>query len=87
MSIAQTTPFSLFLYENMDNIRKPFANPEQVIKQALEIWENMPQELKFIYFKKTHYLFVERLEKKKYSMIRNFDDIDIDDINHYNNEA
>ena len=60
MSIQQTTPFSLFLYENMDIIRRSFMSPDEVINIANEIWSNMPHELKFSYFKKTHDLFIER---------------------------
>jgi hypothetical protein len=35
-------------------------HPNKVIEIAQEIWEHMPHELKFSYFKKTHDLFIER---------------------------
>jgi len=60
MSIPQTTPFSLFLYENIYQIRNPFMSPDQVVKIAEEIWNDMPHELKFIYVRKSHELLIER---------------------------
>lgn len=60
MSIIQTTPFSLFLYDNMDEIRSPFMTPDEVLKIAEEIWEHLPHDLKFNYFKNAHDLFIER---------------------------
>jgi hypothetical protein len=63
MSIPQTTPFSLFLHENMDLIRTPFMSPNEVYNIAEEIWDNMPHELKFSYFKKAHDLFAEKNQR------------------------
>ena len=63
MSIPQTTPFSLFLHENMDFIRTPFMTPDQLYYISEEIWNNMPHELKFSYFKKANDLFVERNQR------------------------
>jgi hypothetical protein len=65
MAIAQITPFSLFLHDNMDMIRNPFMSPDNVIKIAEEIWEHIPHQFKFSYFKKAHDIFIERNQEKQ----------------------
>jgi hypothetical protein len=71
MSNPQTTPFSLFLHENMDTIRIPFMSPDKVIEIAEQIWEHMPHELKFSYFKKAQFIFIERNQYKYSSKNQN----------------
>jgi hypothetical protein len=67
MSLPQTTPFSLFLYDIINTIREPFMSPDKVIKFAEEIWNDMPHELKFSYFKKAHDQLVEQFQNNRLS--------------------